>query len=86
MEAFMRTIATMAITLAALSLSGSGAGAQYVGGSWCANYGGGRGGGTNCGFYSFEQCRAAISGNGGMCSRNQWYGGSDRDSRRRQRD
>ncbi len=82
----MRTIAIMAITLAAVSLSGFGASAQYVGGSWCANYGGGKGGGTNCGFHSYDQCRAAISGNGGMCSRNQWSGSGDRDARRRQRD
>lgn len=82
----MRMVAVMAVTFAALFLTGSNASAQYVGGSWCANYGGGRGGGTNCGFHSFDQCQAALSGNGGMCSRNQWSSGSDRDSRRRQRD
>jgi peptidoglycan hydrolase-like protein with peptidoglycan-binding domain len=32
---------------------------------WCAEY---NGGGRNCGFYTFEQCRAAISGIGGSCS------------------
>jgi len=81
----MRKIAVVSITLAALSFSGSGATAQYVGGSWCAYYGGGRsGGGTNCGFYSWEQCMVAISGNGGMCARNQWY--NERGSRRRQLD
>jgi hypothetical protein len=31
---------------------------------FCAQY---RGGGENCGFYSFNQCLAALSGNGGMC-------------------
>jgi hypothetical protein len=36
-------------------------------GSWCANYSGN--GGTNCGFYSFQQCMAAVSGAGGFCSR-----------------
>jgi len=85
----MRTIAIISITLAALSLSGFDADAQkYVGGSWCAYYGGGRGGGggSNCGFYSWEECQAAISGNGGMCARNQWYSGTDGNSRRRQRD
>jgi hypothetical protein len=34
---------------------------------WCAEYGGGRGGGTNCYFVTLEQCRAAVSGNGGFC-------------------
>src|SRR5215468_10708415 len=81
----MRKIGIMSVLLAILCLSGSGADAQYVGGSWCAYYGGGnRGGGSNCGFYSWEQCQAALSGNGGMCARNQWY--SERNSRRRQRD
>jgi len=81
----MRTLAIMAVAFAALFQTGVSARAQYTGGSWCANYGGGRGGGTNCGFHSFDQCQAALSGNGGMCSRNQWSSG-DRDSRRRQRD
>ena len=31
---------------------------------YCAQY---RGGGENCGFYSFNQCLAAISGAGGIC-------------------
>jgi hypothetical protein len=59
----MRTIAVISIMLATLSLSTAGARA----GSWCAHYGGM--GGTNCGFQSFEQCQAAISGTGGFCTR-----------------
>jgi hypothetical protein len=44
---------------------------------WCAEYGGGRGGGgTNCYFVTLEQCRAAISGNGGFCRHNAFYTGS----------
>ncbi len=35
---------------------------------WCAVYG--FFGATNCGFYSRQQCQAAISGNGGYCMRN----------------
>jgi hypothetical protein len=31
---------------------------------WCANY---RNGSRNCGFYTFQQCLAAISGLGGSC-------------------
>ena len=34
---------------------------------WCAEYNFGGGGATNCGFDSYQQCRAAISGNGGSC-------------------
>jgi hypothetical protein len=35
---------------------------------WCANYGFR----TNCGFHTFAQCMATISGNAGFCSRNQF--------------
>jgi hypothetical protein len=43
---------------------------------WCANYGGGQdGGSSNCYFMTLEQCRAAISGNGGFCGPNTFYDG-----------
>ena len=44
---------------------------------WCAEYsGGGRGGGgRNCWFMTWEQCRATISGIGGNCSPNPFYDG-----------
>jgi hypothetical protein len=45
---------------------------------WCAEYGGGRGGGTNCYFVTIQQCQAAISGNGGFCRPNPFYTGPDR--------
>ena len=35
-------------------------------GAWCAEYNGR--GGTNCGFYTFQQCQWAVSGVGGFCS------------------
>jgi hypothetical protein len=52
---------------------GSSANAQNY--PWCAYYGGGEigGGGTNCGFTSFEQCMATLSGMGGFCDRNTQY-------------
>ena len=40
---------------------------------WCAYYGGRDGGGTNCGFTTFEQCLATVSGIGGFCQRNTQY-------------
>ena len=43
---------------------------------WCADYG--TPGGTNCGFVTIEQCRAAISGNGGFCNPNQFYTGPEK--------
>ncbi|MFL5101045.1 MAG: DUF3551 domain-containing protein [Xanthobacteraceae bacterium] len=39
---------------------------------WCAQYGT-RGGARNCGFTTWEQCRAAISGMGGYCIENPFY-------------
>jgi len=79
----MRTIALAAIMFATLSLCADGVQAA----PWCAQYGGGKGGAGNCGFYSFEQCMAALWGNGGFCSRNPFenpYLGAG-DSRRRHR-
>jgi len=39
---------------------------------WCAQYGGMAGGATNCGFFTIEQCRATVSGIGGVCVPNQF--------------
>ena len=39
----------------------------------CAFYGGHFGGATNCGFDTFEQCLATISGVGGSCQPNTMY-------------
>ena len=35
--------------------------------AWCAHY---QDSGTNCGFYTLQQCQAAISGVGGYCAIN----------------
>jgi hypothetical protein len=73
-EAFMRSIA---IAFAGLFLSTMGA---HADGTWCANYVLH----TSCGFYSFEQCQATVSGNGGFCYRNPFSGdGVQRRSRYR---
>ena len=41
---------------------------------WCAYYSGSMGGGgTNCGFVTFEQCMATVSGIGGLCMRNTQF-------------
>lgn len=41
---------------------------------WCAQYdGGSNGGAMNCGFVSFEQCLATVSGIGGFCIQNNTY-------------
>jgi hypothetical protein len=54
----------------------------HADGQWCANYG--TGPGMNCGFHSFQQCQAAISGNGGLCQQN--YGTRTQSRARTRRD
>ena len=51
-------------------------------GSWCVNKGGT--GSVNCGFYSFQQCMASVSGGTSFCTQNGFYR-SQNDSRRRTR-
>jgi len=38
---------------------------------WCAD--GYKGGARSCGFSTFEQCLATVSGSGGFCERNPMY-------------
>jgi hypothetical protein len=58
--------------LTAAILMGTPAQAQNY--PWCAFYSGsGMGGGRNCGFTTFEQCMATISGIGGTCMQNTQY-------------
>lgn len=42
---------------------------------WCAHYGliGSGGGSGTCGFTSYRQCMATVSGTGGYCARNPFY-------------
>ena len=46
--------------------------AEAQNGGWCAEYNMG-GGATNCGFATFQQCMAAVSGVGGSCGPNPMY-------------
>ena len=78
----MRTIAIASFTLTTLLLCAGAAQAA----PWCAHYGGRGGGGTNCGFYSFQQCMAAVSGTGGFCTRNQFEIQQPQGERRYRRD
>ena len=59
-----------ALIAAAGALTGSAQAQNYP---WCALYGGRGGGGQNCGFSTFEQCMATLSGMGGFCNRNPQY-------------
>ena len=40
---------------------------------WCALYSGKSGGGTNCGFITFEQCMDTARGLGSFCQPNTQY-------------
>ena len=40
---------------------------------WCAYYNFARGGATNCGWATFEQCLATVRGIGGTCGLNPMY-------------
>ena len=45
--------------------------ANPFGTRYCAQY---RGNAENCGFYSFNQCLASVSGNGGICTMASYQG------------
>lgn len=57
---------------------------------WCTDVGRFNSGATNCYFSTWDQCRQAASGNGGICYQNPFYGapgagGTDVRARRRVR-
>ena len=56
----MRAILPATTLLIALLLTGAAAQAA----PWCAHYSTGL---NDCGFYSYRQCRTALSGVGGIC-------------------
>ncbi len=68
-----RTLAMMgAVALAAFAVVGSTGDAKAWGSSqlaWCATFSGDYGV-VDCGYATFAQCQATISGVGGYCSRN----------------
>ena len=65
----MRILIAAAALFLAASASDRAAAVDYP---WCAHYGDSHGG-INCGFTTLEQCRAAISGHGGVCVPNPYY-------------
>jgi len=68
----MRSLLLMlGIVAGTAALAGSASAQNYP---WCAVYGGGdKGGSSNCGFTTFEQCMATLSGMGGFCNLNTQY-------------
>jgi hypothetical protein len=55
-----------------VGLVGMGRSAEAQNYPWCAHYGTGFDG-VNCGFVSFAQCMATVSGIGGFCMQNNTY-------------
>jgi hypothetical protein len=73
-------VAVAALALAGVAGSSASAKASDGDGPWCA-VGGGRSGYENCGYFTFRQCRAAVSGVGGACRPNPRYARYDDDDR-----
>jgi hypothetical protein len=67
----MRAFLIVIIMLVATGLAPTPAAAQNY--PWCAYYGGRDAGASNCGFSTYEQCMATLSGMGGFCNRNTQY-------------
>jgi hypothetical protein len=83
---FARSALPLALGVAMLGTLGATSPANAQG-AWCAYYSG-PAGGTNCGFYTLGQCRAAVSGVGGQCSPSpyaRYYGGGPRPYRKARR-
>lgn len=70
-----KTVVTrIALTVGMATLSGlSGTVAHAQNYPWCSQYTGSMGGSMNCGFSTYEQCQANVSGIGGFCIRNDTY-------------
>ena len=76
----MRILARCSLIIAAAFTLGAPANAKEPG--WCATY---RNGGNNCGFNTYEQCMAAVSGVGGFCNRSP-YAEPDKPAARKERE
>jgi len=69
-----RILIALALCAAGFMTASEPAGA-YITYPWCAVYGGRDGGGQNCGFWTYQQCMATVSGTGGYCINNAMYRG-----------
>ncbi|HKA73817.1 MAG TPA: DUF3551 domain-containing protein [Xanthobacteraceae bacterium] len=73
MRRILTALALCAVGFTAAGIEPASADITYP---WCAQYrGGDRGGGRNCGFWTYGQCMAAVSGMGGYCEANAMYRG-----------
>jgi len=66
--------ATLALSLAALTIGVAQPASAQIEGPWCAVVPLGSGSvAERCDMRSFEQCRQEILGQGGTCRQNQWF-------------
>lgn len=66
--------ALIVLALASLTAIGARPAVAEVYRPWCVEYWGSRGGATNCGFHSYQQClMTATPGSGAHCVQNPWY-------------
>ena len=72
MSKYLYAAVVLACAWTAIPVTPAAAAIEYP---WCAQYTGRGGGGRNCGFSSYGQCMATVSGIGGFCERNQFYQG-----------
>ncbi len=70
-EAAMRPSFILLTILGGSAALGTPAAAQNY--PWCAQYSGDMGGAMNCGFSTYPQCMATVSGVGGFCIVNNRY-------------
>ena len=75
----MRIATLCSLVIAATFVLGAPVKAKEPG--WCATY---RNGGNNCGFNTYEQCMAAVSGVGGFCNKSP-YAEPDKPGARKER-
>ena len=70
MSKYIFAAIALACAWTAIAVTPAAAAIEYP---WCAQYG--WKGGRNCGFSTYQQCMATVSGIGGFCERNQFYQG-----------
>lgn len=70
MSKYLYAAVVLACAWTAIPVTPAAAAIEYP---WCAQYG--WRGGRNCGFSTYRQCMATVSGIGGSCERNQFYQG-----------
>jgi hypothetical protein len=84
MMRIIQVVAASVVGVAALAGAGETQAREYP---WCAILTDRDGSAENCGFVSYQQCAAYLSGIGGYCQPNPAYSlARERDDRRRSRD